>query len=297
MKPASALPAIAESTPMARPSKARTPKQTDGIAAANVDHEALQQAGADAALLGQHIALVESAYGDNYPFDLYRLEARARDLKTIIAGAAWELGCIFVRIRAQVEQGEFHASLQRMGYAPRWAQMCMRSVQKFSGSPQRQQLAQQLSQSKLLELLSEDDETLDALEDGGTLAGLTLDKIDRMSVRELKATLRTEREKRADEAETSETKLAESQARIDKLLGRSKRTGVEDKASELLAEAMKDYVGAAMHLRNFSMTIEQIDQHYADHELQVSEDIQAVIDEKVQQVEGFLTDFLAKFGA
>lgn len=42
-----------------------------------------------------------------------------------------------------------------------------------------------------------DDEELDALADGGTVAGATLDDIDRMTSRELKAALREARETNA----------------------------------------------------------------------------------------------------
>ncbi|HGJ5883174.1 helix-turn-helix domain-containing protein, partial [Arsenophonus sp.] len=47
-----------------------------------------------------------------------------------------------------------------------------------------------LGKTKLFELMTEDDEDLAALAEGGTIAGLTLDEVDRMSVRELKAALR-----------------------------------------------------------------------------------------------------------
>ncbi|MFT8212319.1 MAG: DUF3102 domain-containing protein, partial [Symbiopectobacterium sp.] len=47
-----------------------------------------------------------------------------------------------------------------------------------------------LGKTKLFELMTEDDEDLAELAEGGTIAGLTLDEIDRMSSRELRAKLR-----------------------------------------------------------------------------------------------------------
>ncbi|BAN95448.1 hypothetical protein E05_06820 [Plautia stali symbiont] len=47
-----------------------------------------------------------------------------------------------------------------------------------------------LGKAKLFELMTEDDEDLAELAEGGTIAGLTLDEVDRMSVRELRAKLR-----------------------------------------------------------------------------------------------------------
>ncbi|HGJ5884574.1 MAG TPA: hypothetical protein ACHBY7_15890, partial [Arsenophonus sp.] len=51
-----------------------------------------------------------------------------------------------------------------------------------------------LGRTKLYELMLEDDDDLVALAEGGTIAGLTLDEVDRMSVRELKAKLRETRD-------------------------------------------------------------------------------------------------------
>ncbi len=54
-----------------------------------------------------------------------------------------------------------------------------------------------LGKAKLFELMTEDDEELAELADGGTVAGLTLDDVDRMSVRELRRALREARETNA----------------------------------------------------------------------------------------------------
>nr|WP_252363625.1 hypothetical protein [Escherichia coli] len=54
-----------------------------------------------------------------------------------------------------------------------------------------------MGKTKLYELMVLDDEELDALADGGTVAGATLDDIDRMTSRELKAALREARETNA----------------------------------------------------------------------------------------------------
>ncbi|MGL9774245.1 MAG: DUF3102 domain-containing protein, partial [Sodalis sp. (in: enterobacteria)] len=56
-----------------------------------------------------------------------------------------------------------------------------------------------LSKTKLFELMTEDNEDLAALAESSTITGLTLDEVDRMSVRELKAKLRETR----DSLETS----------------------------------------------------------------------------------------------
>jgi hypothetical protein len=77
-----------------------------------------------------------------------------------------------------------------------------------------------LPQTKLFELMVEDDDELAALGEGGTVAGLTLDDIDRMSVRELRAALR---EKDAD-LEAKDELLAEKNRKLDSLT-KKKRGG------------------------------------------------------------------------
>jgi hypothetical protein len=72
-----------------------------------------------------------------------------------------------------------------------------------------------LGQTKLLELIVEDDETIDSLAKGGTLYGLTLDDVDRMSPTELRNKLRDERKKRREDQETHERLLVDKNKKID----------------------------------------------------------------------------------
>lgn len=70
-----------------------------------------------------------------------------------------------------------------------------------------------LGKAKLFELMTEDDEELAELADGGTVAGLTLDDVDRMSVRELRQALREARETNAAQQRV----LADKNEKIDSL--------------------------------------------------------------------------------
>ncbi|HGJ5864727.1 MAG TPA: hypothetical protein ACHBX2_11440, partial [Arsenophonus nasoniae] len=70
-----------------------------------------------------------------------------------------------------------------------------------------------LGKTKLFELMTEDDEDLAELAEGGTIAGLTLDEVDRMSVRELKAKLRETR----DSLEASRRLANEKDQKINEL--------------------------------------------------------------------------------
>ena len=82
-----------------------------------------------------------------------------------------------------------------------------------NGNLKYQRLAQ-LGVSKIYELAMEDDEVLKGLEDGETVAGMTVEKIDLMSVRELKQKLRdAKKDKEALEKliESKNTKIDEQE--------------------------------------------------------------------------------------
>ncbi|HET8898767.1 MAG TPA: hypothetical protein VFN09_08370, partial [Rhodanobacteraceae bacterium] len=174
---------------MARPKTQRPADATDAIAAANIDHDALAEAGAAATVLATNVALVEV----DYPVDLpYRLEAFVATIRQYAAESGQRLliiGRMLIQIREREPLDVYHSALDSAGLTPRFAQRAMQAAVKIGNRT----TLRQLGGSKLLELLSEDDDALDALADGGTLAGATLDEIDRMSVRELRDTLRQER--------------------------------------------------------------------------------------------------------
>lgn len=91
----------------------------------------------------------------------------------------------------------------------------MQAAVKFTG-PKASALAH-LGKTKLLELMSEDDDDLDALAEGGTLAGHTLDEIDRMSSRELREALRKERTELQQTTEANDKLFADKDAKLNEL--------------------------------------------------------------------------------
>lgn len=94
-----------------------------------------------------------------------------------------------------------------------------------------------LGRTKLYELMLEDDDDLVALTEGGTIAGLRLDEIDRMSVRELKAALRT------DEAalKGSQQLLAEKEKQLQQLSQQlaSKTSSVAARSEQTAVDAQR----------------------------------------------------------
>lgn len=201
-----------------------------------VDVQALDQA---AALVGenqQRLTMIDAEYGDGLPYDRQRIIYLCRDKTQELARHALELGRLLVLMKEHEPQGEFQAALGEIGIAPRAAQKMMQAAVKFTG---KKVVLASLGQTKMLELLTEDDEELVALADGGTIAGQTLDDIDRMTASELRQKLReARRDKEAQEQllQKKNEKIDQLDAELTQLDGKPKIPSWPELVSQSLAE-------------------------------------------------------------
>lgn len=132
-----------------------------------------------------------------------------RSVEAILA-----LGTRLALLKEMSPHGEFARRIELLGFSYRTAARFMQAALKTSKSATVAYLADQISNSgKFLELVTLDDDDLAALKDGGTLAGLTLDDVEKMSVSELRASLR---EARA-ESQAKDRVLEQNQAKINEL--------------------------------------------------------------------------------
>ena len=74
-----------------------------------------------------------------------------------------------------------------------------------------------MGKEKILALTVLDDDSIQILEDGGTVAGVTMDDIEKMSIRELKETLRKERKKHKKDVDSREEDIKQKEAKINEL--------------------------------------------------------------------------------
>jgi hypothetical protein len=162
-----------------------------------------------------HLAKIDATFGDNLPYDALRIENEVRFFLNESASSMLEAGSRLVLLKEHEDHGNFHKSLERIGLAPRAAQKLMQAALKFAGP--KAQLATRLDKTKLLELVSEDDDELAELADGGSLKGLTLDEIDAMPASELRKALRASKAKATEGADISERLLASKDDKINKL--------------------------------------------------------------------------------
>lgn len=125
-----------------------------------------------------------------------------------------EMGKRLLVLRELTPHGEFEQRLDLLNFNARTARRFMASTLKFSNRTSMSVLDSVGSPTKLLELLVLDDSEITELENGETVRGISLDKLEKMSVRELKAAL-----KESEANNTAKDKvIADKSAALDKAL-------------------------------------------------------------------------------
>ncbi|MDR0629951.1 MAG: hypothetical protein LBG24_10000 [Treponema sp.] len=164
-----------------------------------------------------------------------------------MAEGVCKVGKRLIRIKAHEGHGKFLEALTRLEIEPRFAQFAMPAARKFSNTITGSYLGN--SKIRALSVLEEDD--IKILESGGKVRGMTLDDIDRMSVRELRGNLRkskeevnAEKEARKRDREMQEKAIAQKEAKINELDARLRYQPpltAEQRAQNQLDEQITEY--------------------------------------------------------
>ncbi|EAM8612102.1 DUF3102 domain-containing protein [Salmonella enterica] len=164
----------------------------------------------------EHRIEIMQRFGDGLPYERDRIVHETRFYMAQSAEAMLEAGKRLVILKENEPHGDFIDIVEsQLSLSKRTAQVMMQASVKYL-SPKLEPKAQALAllgKTKLFELMTEDDEDLVELADGGTIAGMSLDDIDRMTSRELKAALREARETNAAQQRV----LADKNEKIDTL--------------------------------------------------------------------------------
>jgi len=205
----------------------------------------------------------ETQGADLVLYDRHRVIGECKFYMGQSAEAMLEFGKRLIEMKDNEPHGEFERIVeQELHLETRTAQKMMKAAIKFM-SPQLSPKANALSllgKTKLFELMSEDDGELAELADGGKLAGMTLDDIDRMTTRELKAKLRKTEADTAEEIKKLKAELDAKERRKEKLVKRVNELTEEldDKKDRQLTEDpqaiardgyIKDLMDEAVRLR------------------------------------------------
>ena len=212
-----------------------------------------------------HSLMVMEQWGNGEAYNEDRWIERGRQAMRQTVEGMFELGRVLIVLKEHMTWEKFADVCEVFGMSVRAAQQLTQATRRFA-TPQMQKAQSklmELGKSKLLELLVEEDETLTELADGGEVNGMTLDDVDRMTVRELRAALRESR----DTAEAKDKIIADKNKKVDELAEKlaKKQTGKEPKpedvGSELTMQLSGLEVAARSDLSRFAEVFEQMLAH------------------------------------
>lgn len=211
------------------------------------------------------LAKIDEKYGAGLPYDRRRVVLEARSFVQLTGETLFELGKRLLLLKEHEPHGDFLEAIGEIGVEHTFATRAMKAALKFSpANASASQPLARLGQSKLIELLVLDDEQVEALQDGGTVAGLNLDKLDRMSTRELREALRKERAERVRDRDVHDRVLKQKNQKIDEL---DEKLAYRDRAPE--AERQQALAGeiwrAVLGLGEPLLQLERVFQAIAEH--------------------------------
>jgi len=198
------------------------------------------------------------------------LEDEIRFYQRRTAEACLELGKRLLILKELTPHGEFVQRIELLGFSARATQKFMQAAFKFSKSANLALLAERVgSQSKLLELVTMDDEDIQELANGDSVRGLSLDEIDTMTTSQLKAALRESKlnyvaqGKVLEEKNTANDKLATAlNARDSRVAQKSQ----DEIAKELRSQAVVDGFAAEHAIQHqLGATFKALTEHSLDN--------------------------------
>ncbi|WP_314376736.1 hypothetical protein [Neisseria elongata] len=227
-----------------------------------IEHDTLTVAANNAALNSVRV-MEQWGGGETYNEDRW-IERGRQAMRQTVEGM-FELGRVLIVLKEHMTWEKFADVCEVFGMSARAAQQLTQATRRFA-TPQMQKAQSklmELGKSKLLELLVEEDEAIVDLADGGDINGHTLDDVERMTVRELRAALRESRET----AEAKDKIIADKNKKVDELAEKlaKKQTGKEPKpedvGSELTMQLSGLEVAARSDLSRFAEVFEQMLAH------------------------------------
>ncbi len=215
--------------------------------------------------------MVMEQWGNGETYNEERWIERGRQAVRQTMEGMFELGRTLIILKEHTEHGRFMEIVKsQFGIGHAETARLMSATQRFA-TPQMQKAAPKLmdlGKSKLLELLVEEDVTLVGFAEGEEVNGMTLDDVDRMTVRELRVALRESRET----AEAKDKVIADKNKKVDELAEKlaKKQTGVkepkaEDVGSELTMRLSSLEVGIRSEVSRLKDLFDQLNAHREAH--------------------------------
>lgn len=252
--------------------------------------------------LAERMQVVLAQFGDGLPYDQERVIHEAQFYMAQSAEAMLQVGRRLVVLKEHTPHGDFQNIVeQRLGLATQTARKMMQAAIKFSNPALSKRSTSSVlieaagSKSKLFELMLLDDEQLEELNEGGTVAGLDLDDVERMSVSELRRALREAKENYKAQGEV----LADKNAKIDRVaadMRKLKRKVAETPPDEIGRQLLQEVSGYAFAAEaavrgDLRRGVEALVEHHAMGE---ATDCRPAIAGFLLQVERALNDLYAE---
>lgn len=160
-------------------------------------------------------------YGGELPYDRERVTAEVAHYLGQGALSILAAGQRLIQLKEHEPHGEWLGLLERIGIGRATAGNMMRAARKFLDGPNSELVCNLKSPTALYELALMDDEDLAELREGGTIAGATLEDIQRMTPTELRETLRRERQERREREKAQRDRSKNKDDRIRNLEGQT----------------------------------------------------------------------------
>ena len=194
-----------------------------------------------------HSVMVMEQWGYGEVYSEERWVERGRQAVRQTMEGMFELGRALIVLKEHTEHGRFMEIVKsQFGLGIAETSRLMSATRRFA-TPQMQKALPKLmdlGKSKLLELLVEEDVTLTGLADGEEVNGMTLDDVDRMTVRELRVALRENREQLAAKDKVLGDKNAKIDELAEKLEKSKKKSTVKEPEPADVANELHMMVGA-----------------------------------------------------
>jgi len=198
------------------------------------------------------------------------LEDEIRFYQRRTAEACLELGKRLLILKELSPHGEFITRIELLGFSQSSAKRFMQAAFKFSKTTNLGVLTDKLgSQSKLLELVTMDDDDIQQLANGETVRGLSLDEIDTMTASQLKVALRESKLNYEAQGRVLEEKSLANDKLATALNAREQRVSQKSQdeiAKELRSQAVVDGFAAEHAIQHqLGATFKALIEHSLDN--------------------------------
>ncbi|MDG2949331.1 DUF3102 domain-containing protein [Bisgaard Taxon 10/6] len=224
----------------------------------------------------RHSMAIMDKWGNGEAYDEKIIVDRGKHCQRTMVESMLEFGRVLIILKEHMAHGKFQETLEHeFNVTPRAAQKFMQATLKFCGEGLQDTTPKlvQLGKSKLLELVTQDDDDLKELAEGGTVAGLKLDEVDRMSVQELRKALRNakaEKEAMGKVLANKDNKINELDVELAKKKKDIETRTPDKKGGDLRKETSQIAYGAEAILRGqvrpaFDALLEHTEESGMDH--------------------------------